>query len=322
MTDETRKSRSKRNPEPQAEPQQQTDIQPGEGVEIKMGRLESGEWYAQIGAGDDEGAIAQTSAFPWDVLRGLAKQVKQLDGALGSFRILGEQECGRCEHATPDGRMCVALECPTGGAEAVANALKQGHALLGDGILPVPLDEIVRLHGTLKEPVLRGKAEDEDLLTATFEVVGEDLTPEYRYLKPSAKKQVVAIVYHAYAPAKAADVVPGQMSMNLDGSSETAATVEVLGCPVCLRIVRTEGAEPRMVCPLCENGALEFVHVPRLNCLECEAEPDHINAADGDECAACGKGKYRLPGVYFADEDASAAGGAEQQAEGREEEAA
>ena len=160
--------------------EQQPGIQPGEGIEIRMARLESGEWYAQIGAADDENAIAQTSAFPWEALRGLAKQIKEAD--LSPFRTVGEQECGRCEHASGDSRLCMLLECPIGGAPAILTALKHGSAILGDGVLPVPLDEIVRLHGTLKEPVLRGKGEDEDRYdsAAPFRIACPFLQPQRR----------------------------------------------------------------------------------------------------------------------------------------------
>lgn len=240
------------------EPEQPAEIQPGEGVEIRMARLESGEWHASIGASDDENAIAFTAAWPREALRGLAKQIPQGSGTLAAYRIGGDQEAGPCEHATPDGRMCVVLQCPTGGAEAVAQALQAGRDLLGSQFPMASTNEIVRLYGVMKEPVLRGKGEEGHLLTATFEVVGENLTPEFLFLNPSAKKQVAAFVYHAYAPPKSADIPLGQRSMDFEGGNGQAEGIEVLMCPVCMKEVHAEGQEPGMACPLCENGILEI----------------------------------------------------------------
>ncbi len=186
---------------------QPTEIQPGERVVIEFGRLDSGEWYGQIGNGEEEDqVIAQTSAFPWEVLRGLAAQVKKQPEFLAQHRALAlPDDMGGCPHASQDGTRCELLQSPIGGAEAVVRMLREARAVLLYGA-PAPSGlEIVRLYGVMKEPRLVGKGEDEgDVLTAVFEVAGDDLTPQFRYLRPSAKKQVVAIVYHAYAPPSAA----------------------------------------------------------------------------------------------------------------------
>jgi len=213
----------------ESESQEQSEIMPGEGVDIHLARLESGEWAGRIGRPDDEDAISFTSAFPWEVLRGLAKQVKQADGQLVAFRIAGEQEMALCPHAAGDGTVCVMLGCPIEDVEGRVAELRAVSAHLGDGFAAALGGEIVRLHGTLKEPNLKGKGEDEDVLTATFEIAGEDLTPEYRYLKPSAKKQVVAIVYHAYAAPAKPKVDPDQRAMEFPDGGEDAPVVETCG---------------------------------------------------------------------------------------------
>ncbi len=175
-------------------------IQPGERVLIEFGRLESGEWYGVIGAADDEDSIAVTSAFPWEVLRALGKLAKHHAEELGAHRLLADPDTvGGCVHASQDGTRCELLQCPSGGAEAVVRMLQEARAAVFSGA-PTPLTgEIVRLYGTMKEPKLVAKSEDERILTATFEVSGDDLVPEFGYLAPSAKKQVVAIIYHAHA---------------------------------------------------------------------------------------------------------------------------
>jgi hypothetical protein len=244
-------------PEPSAQAEQR-EIQPGEGVEIHVGRLESGEWYGRIGDAGDESAIAQTSAFIWEVLRGLVRQVKEAD--LTPFRVASDQQMGLCEHVTSDGRMCAVLECPIGGAEAVALALREGG---GDGTTPTTFTsdrEIVRLYGRLEKPRRVGEKEDDEL-TVTVKVTGEDLNPEYGYLREEEGKQVVAILYRGIVPAKPADVPLGQTSLPLDGEP-VVATVEVLWCPVCEHTVHAEGQEPGMTCPLCENGILEITTRP------------------------------------------------------------
>lgn len=232
------------------------EIQPGEAVDIRFGRLSDGQWFASIGAGD-ESAPSATAAWPWEALRGLAKQVKDSD--LSPFRLAGEQEIGRCVHASPDGRMCCVLECPTGGAEAVIRSLRLVSDQLGDDFPQLMGSEIVRLCGTLKEPVLRGKGEDEDQLTATFEVMGDDLTPEYRYLRPSAKKQVVAIVYHAYAAPKYESSDPDQMALPIEDSGEINAeggdeSIQDLYCPACNSGASSEYVSEGRVCLGCGNA--------------------------------------------------------------------
>jgi len=185
---------------------------------------------------------------------------------------------GLCEHVSSDGRLCVALGCPIGGAGAVAQSLRQVQDQIGSEFPAALTTEIVRLCGTLKEPVLRGKSEDEDLLTATFEVTGDDLTPEFRYLKPSAKKQVVAIVYHAYAAPARQEVPLGQTALEFEGREDD--TVEVLRCPACLRDIHAEGQEPGMPCPICQEGTLEIVTV---SAAEAGEQPADAAAEETEE---------------------------------------
>jgi len=258
--------------------QDQPDIQPGEMVEIRLGRLESGEWYGQIGGSDDENAIAQTSAFPWEVLRGLAKQVKQADGALVSWRVSGEQQMGLCEHVSSDGRLCAVLQCPTGGAQAVAQALREGQDRLGTDFPQASSNEIVRLYGVMKEPDLKGKGEDGHLLTTIFEMRGDNLTPEFLFLNPSAKKQVRAIVYHAFAPPVRTDVPLGQVGLAFEGHE--GDTVEVLRCLACLRDIHAAGQEPGMPCPICQEGTLEIVTV---SAAEAGEQPADAAAEETEE---------------------------------------
>ncbi len=291
------------------QPQQPAEIRPGESVEIALGRLESGEWYGRIGRADDENAMTTKSAFPHQVLSALGRQVRANDAStLAGHKLAGGPECGYCEHATLDGRICSVLECPIGGAPAVAQALKAS----GGTAEPSQFTrdrEIVRLYGRLEKPRLVGEEKGEEL-TATLKMTGEDLSPEYTYLRDEATKEVVAIIYHAISVAKPTDVLLGQQQLDFSASS-AAATVPVLSCPVCLRIVRTEGAEPGQTCPLCENGTLEIVRVPALLCCKCQAAPDLWNVAPGDECVACGKGRYEIGGQPHRREDAEKADEAE-----------
>jgi len=192
-----------------------TEVGPGDQLQVTFGRLPSGEWYGSIGGAADEEAIAQTSAFPWEVLRGLAAQVKRRAEELVRFRMdMNPDEMGRCPHASQDGTRCELLQCPSGGAEAVVRMLQETREAMFTGA-PIPTSsEIVRLCGLMKEPRLVGKGEDEgDVLTATFEITGDDLTPEFRYLRPSAKKQVVAIVYHALAAPSGRSARPDQLDI-------------------------------------------------------------------------------------------------------------
>ncbi len=233
------------------------EIQPGEAVDIRLGRLESGEWYSSIGQADGEDSIVSRSAFPWQALSGIGKQIRGRTEALIEHKILGP-ECGRCENVTLDGRLCGALECPVGGALAVAQALRASHPE-GEPTQFAPEREIVRLYGKLEKPRLVG-AEEADELTATVKVTGEDLGPEYGYLREEATNEVVVIFYRSLTAPKATDVPLGQRNLDFepDGNAQPEHG-EALMCPVCEKEIHAEGQEPGMTCPLCENGVLEIV---------------------------------------------------------------
>lgn len=235
-----------------------TEIQPGEAVDVRLTRISpSGDWCASIGGVEGEEALAQTAAWPWEALRGLAKQVKERTGELAQFRLAGEQEMGRCAHASPDGTLCCVLECPTGGAGAIVRALKAagGNEAL---VLGPEFYEIVRLHGKLEKPRLVGEEEGEEL-TVTMKVTGDDLVPEYHFVRNEAGNHVLAIIYHREPPPQITPVDPDQQALPL--SEEGGEPEEVLG--------ETESVQD-LVCPACGSRASsEYVSVGRT-CIGCE----------------------------------------------------
>jgi len=284
-------------PEPQ---EQRTEIGPGDLVDVRFGRLENGEWYASLGAPDSDGLCA-TSSFPWEALRGLQKLVKQA-GDLGAYRVAGEQEMGRCEQVSSDGADCCVLGCRIINVPAVVGALKlaaNAAPEFGDdevGRFAREHGEIVRLYGVLKEPGIKAKGTDQDVLTATFEAVGDDMTPEYRYLRPSSKQEVVAIIYHANRVSLAASTRERLDQPDLfTGEEAPPAAVEVLACPSCLRIIRTEGQMPGAKCPECEFGTLEIREVRDLRCSHCGYPQETTDQQEGDNCTQCGVGQYAIP---------------------------
>lgn len=153
--------------------------------------------------------------------------------------------------------------------------------------------EIVRLFGTLDEPGIKAKGTDEDVLTATFKAIGDDMTPEYRYLRPNSKKQVVAIIYHAdRAPRETREFRASQPAL-FDPTPD--ASVEVLACPGCSRIARGEGLMPGAACPFCAEADMEIMQaVAGLRCASCNQEPELVTAQQGDTCTLCGEGQYAI----------------------------
>ena len=254
----------------------QKEIQPGEMIDLRFGRMLDGMWFASMGAPDEIGLCA-TAPWPWEALRGLVKLVKEAD--LTPYRA-GGQEMGKCGHVSSDGTLCCALDCHIENAIDAVASLRMTH--LGDD-LPEPIagGEIVRLFGMMKEPALKGKGDEGDELTASFVMAGDDLTPEYRFLRPSAKKQVVAIVYHAHALPKPSDVPFEQMEIDFVSaayadSGNGNGQVEVLRCAVCLKEIHAEGQEPGMTCPICGEGVIEIAMVSGLG------EPDAENGEPSD----------------------------------------
>jgi len=219
--------RKKTEAMPEEQPEQ-TEIEPGEGVDIHLARLESGEWFGRIGEPDDDAALVATAAWPWEALRGLAKQVKQSDGALAAYRIVGEQEMGRCEHASSDSGACVLLGCPIEEAEATAQRLLSGGSARDLAVAVSDRVEIVRLYARLEKPRLVGEEEGEEL-TATLKMTGEDLMEEYGYLRNEAGNQVLAIIYHALNAPPKSKPHPDQRSMEFAGDTAGPPVVDSCG---------------------------------------------------------------------------------------------
>ncbi len=205
--------------------QEATGLQPGERLQIELGRLESGEWYGQIGGKEDETAIAHTSAWPWEVLRGLAKQVKDRERELPAFQLLqAEPGEGVCLHMAADGRLCGVLHVPPELASERVVALRAAYLEESDRAdaaeFPGPAGkvEVVRLHALLEKPRNAGD-EDAEELVVTLKESGEDMDPQLKALKPYAKEQVLAIIYvdHVLYDQKLSE----QVGLKVSGSQLT-----------------------------------------------------------------------------------------------------
>ncbi len=193
-----------------------TEVAPGEEVRIRMGRLESGEWYCQIGDDESELLIAQTSEFPAEVLRGLSRQLKTRTADLVHHRRAGAgpDDLGTCPHASQDGSMCCLLDRPVSDAQAALASLRSTAAEVTGGHFGPTISaspdygEIVRLFGRIEKVQMVVDGGD-DKMTVTLKVEDTDAHPEYLKLKPYAGQEASAVIYEPRAIVRPEKPLPG-----------------------------------------------------------------------------------------------------------------
>ena len=256
------------NGKAEAEAAPDDELNPGDSLDIRMGRLESGEWYASVGeTTGEEGELVGVGAWPHKALQELAKLLKADEGrGLGAYRIAGGPGIGGCIHASSneDGGRCELLDCLQENAEGYVQTLQRvrqeaGAALIDGG------SEIVRLYGKLEKPRLVGDEAGEEL-TVTVKSSGPDLVEEYLAAREEASKSVVAIIYHrTAAPAKAKSnghALPVQAPLPIGGEPEvvqpSGPTPVKHGAYVCIGVCgrRWDEGEDGCKCPLCKGDLI------------------------------------------------------------------